>query len=40
MEEIISTLEEIVKEELKKCKENETVPSKELLDTIKTLNEL
>lgn len=38
MEEIEKTLKEIVKEQLKKCKDNKIAPSKEVLDTINTLN--
>lgn len=34
MEEIEKSLIEILKEQLKQCKENKTVPSKEVLDTI------
>lgn len=37
MDEIENTLIEIVKEQLKECKENKTVPSKEVLDTINAL---
>lgn len=38
MEELKSKLIEIVKEQLKQCEENKTVPSKEVLDTIQTLS--
>lgn len=38
MEKIITTLKEIIMEQLENCKKNKTVPSKELLDTIETLN--
>ena len=37
MKEIENYLIEIIKEELKQCKENKTVPSREVLDTIVTL---
>lgn len=38
MEEIEKTLTEIIKTQLEECKKNRTVPSKEVLDTIITLN--
>ena len=38
MKEIKQLLEEIVKEQLNQSKENKTVPSKEVLDTISMLN--
>ena len=38
MEHIQQLLEEIVKEQLNRAKENKTVPSKEVLDTISMLN--
>lgn len=38
MEEVEKELTEIVKEQLKQCKENKTVPSSGVLDTINTLN--
>lgn len=38
MKEIQQLLEEIVKEQLNQAKENKTVPSKEVLDTISMLN--
>ena len=34
---ILQDLKEIIEREVKKCNENKTVPSKELLDTINTL---
>ena len=37
MKEIEETLIEIIKEQLKQCKENKTVPSEETLDTIRIL---
>ncbi len=40
MEEVEKELIEIVKEQLKQCKENKIVPSDEMLDTIKTLIEI
>lgn len=40
MEEIKKTLIEIANEELKKCKDKKIVPSKEVLDTIETINQL
>ena len=40
MEEIKSILEEIIKEQLKECKDNKKVPSKDVLDTIETLHTL
>ena len=33
---ILQDLKEIIEREVKKCNENKTVPSKELLDTINT----
>ena len=38
MEELKKELTEIIEEQLKECKENKKVPSKEVLDTIQTLN--
>ena len=38
MEEIEKVLTEIIKIQLEECKKNKTVPSKEVLDTITTLN--
>lgn len=38
MEEIEKELTEIIKEQLKQCKENKKVPSREVLDTIQVLN--
>lgn len=38
MDEIEKELTEIIKEQLKECKENKKVPSREVLDTIQTLN--
>lgn len=38
MEEVRKELIEILKEQLKQCKENKTVPSKKVLDTIQTLS--
>lgn len=38
MEEIEKELTEIIKEQLKECKENKKVPSREVLDTIQALN--
>lgn len=38
MEEIEKKLIEIVKEQLEQCEENKKVPSREVLDTINTLN--
>lgn len=40
MEEIKKELTEIIKEQLKQCKENKKVPSKEVLDTIQILDVL
>ncbi len=40
MGEIEKELIEIVKEQLKQCKENKTVPSSDVLDTIRTLKEI
>lgn len=37
MEEIENILIGIVKEQLRQCEENKTVPSREVLDTITTL---
>ena len=37
MEEIEKELTEIIKEQLKQCKENKKVPSREVLDTIQVL---
>lgn len=37
MEEIEESLVEIIKEQLKQCKENTEVPSSDVLDTINTL---
>lgn len=38
MEDVEKNLIEIINEQLNQCKENKTVPSKEVLDTICTLN--
>ena len=38
MKEIEKLLEEIIKEQLEQAKKNKTVPSREVLDTIETLN--
>lgn len=38
MREIEKLLEEIIKEQLTQAKNNKTVPSREVLDTINTLN--
>ena len=38
MEYIKKELKKIIKGQLRKCQENKTVPSKEVLDTIHTLN--
>lgn len=38
MEEVEKELTEIIKEQLKQCKENKKVPSREVLDTIQVLN--
>lgn len=38
MNEIEKELTEIIKEQLKECKENKKVPSREVLDTIQALN--
>ena len=38
MDEIEKELTEIIKEQLKECKENKKVPSREVLDTIQALN--
>ena len=40
MEEVQDDLKEVILEQLKQCKENKTVPSKELLSTIITLNNI
>lgn len=40
MEEIFNDLEEIVKEQLKTCKEKKEAPSKEVLDAIVVLDKL
>ena len=40
MEKIEKKLEEIISKQLNLCKENKVVPSRELLDTIRTLNEI
>ena len=38
MDEIEKELTEIIKEQLKECKENKKIPSREVLDTIQALN--
>lgn len=40
MEEIEKILEEIIIKELQRCRENKTVPSKEVLDTVSTLHQI
>ena len=40
MGEIEELLTEIIKEQLEQCKENKTVPSREVLDTIYLLNRI
>lgn len=40
MDEIEKLLTEIIREQLKQCKEHKTVPSKEVLDTIETLKNI
>lgn len=40
MEEIEKSLEEIIKEQLKQCKENGKVPSSDVLSTIQILQNL
>ena len=37
MEEIIKNLENISKEQLKKCEENKTIPSSDVLDIVKLI---
>lgn len=40
MEEIKEQLEQIIQEQLKTCNENKTVPSSDVLDTIRTYSHL
>lgn len=37
MEEIIQVLEKISNEQLKKCKENKTIPSSDVLDIVRLI---